>query len=106
MERIITCIPPNPRRVGYIDPIHGPLDGPLYMGSHIHQQICQLCVKKQHISCVLVCVLDGFSPFPCIVINSLVESHTATCVIREKIEAPFQPSKCCSAMRSVESKGV
>jgi len=25
--------------VGYIDPIHGPLDGPLYMGSHIHQQI-------------------------------------------------------------------
>ena len=31
------CIPPNPRRVGYIDPIHGPLDGPLYVGSHIHQ---------------------------------------------------------------------
>ena len=31
------CIPLNPRRVGYIDPIHGPLDGPLYMGSHIHQ---------------------------------------------------------------------
>ena len=27
------CIPPNPRRVGYIVPIHGPLDGPLYMGS-------------------------------------------------------------------------
>jgi len=25
--------------VGYIDPIHGPLDGPLYMGSHIHQHI-------------------------------------------------------------------
>ena len=37
MERIMACIPPNPRRVGYIDPIHGPLDGPLYMGSHIHQ---------------------------------------------------------------------
>jgi len=34
----MACIPPNPRRVGYIDPIHGPLDGPLYMGSHIHQQ--------------------------------------------------------------------
>ena len=32
------CIPPNPRRVGYIVPIHGALDGPLYMGSHIHQQ--------------------------------------------------------------------
>ena len=32
-ERIMTCIPPNPRRVGYIDPTHGPLDGPLYMGS-------------------------------------------------------------------------
>ena len=31
-------IPPNPRMVGYIDPIHGPLDEPLYMGSHIHQQ--------------------------------------------------------------------
>ena len=27
------CIPPNPRRVGYIVPKHGPLDGPLYMGS-------------------------------------------------------------------------
>ena len=33
MERIMTCIPPNPIRVGYINPIHGPLDGPLYMGS-------------------------------------------------------------------------
>jgi len=32
-ERIIRCIPPNPRRVGYIDPIHVPLDGPLYIGS-------------------------------------------------------------------------
>ena len=31
-------IPLNPRRVGYIVPIHGPLGGPLYMGSHIHQQ--------------------------------------------------------------------
>ena len=29
-ERIMACIPPNPRRVGYIAPIHGPLDGPLY----------------------------------------------------------------------------
>ena len=29
----MACIPPNPRRVGYIGPIHGPLDGPLYMGS-------------------------------------------------------------------------
>ena len=28
MERIMNCIPPNPRRVGYIDPIHVPL----YMG--------------------------------------------------------------------------
>ena len=34
----MACIPPNPKRVGYIDPIHGPLDGPLYMGSRIHQQ--------------------------------------------------------------------
>jgi len=34
----MACIPPNPRRVGYIVPIHGFLDGPLYMGSHIHQQ--------------------------------------------------------------------
>ena len=30
----MACIPPNPRRVGYIDPIHEPLD----MGLHIHQQ--------------------------------------------------------------------
>ena len=27
------CIPLNSRRVGYIVPIQGPLDGPLYMGS-------------------------------------------------------------------------
>jgi len=26
-------LPPNPRRVGYIVSINGPLDGPLYMGS-------------------------------------------------------------------------
>ena len=30
----MSCIPPNPRRVGYIDPIHGPLEGPLYMVSN------------------------------------------------------------------------
>ena len=29
----MACIPPNPRRVGYIVPIHGPLDGPQYMNS-------------------------------------------------------------------------
>ena len=29
----MASIPPNPRMVGYIVPIHGPLDGPLYMGS-------------------------------------------------------------------------
>jgi len=34
----MVCIPPKPKRVGYIDSIHGPLDGPLYMCSHIHQQ--------------------------------------------------------------------
>jgi len=27
----MACIPPNPKRVGYIVPIHGPLDGPLYI---------------------------------------------------------------------------
>ena len=27
------CIPPNPKRVGYIIPIHEPLDEPLYIGS-------------------------------------------------------------------------
>ena len=34
----MACIPSNPKRVGYIDPIHEPLDGPLYMSSQIHQQ--------------------------------------------------------------------
>jgi len=29
----MASIPPNHRMVGYIVPIHGPLDGPLYMGS-------------------------------------------------------------------------
>ena len=32
-ERIMACIPPNSKRVGYIVPIHVPLDRPLYMGS-------------------------------------------------------------------------
>ncbi len=31
MERIIVCIPPNPRKVGNIVVIHGPLDEPLYI---------------------------------------------------------------------------
>ena len=31
------CIPPNPRRMGYIDPIHGPL----FMGSNIHQHLAR-----------------------------------------------------------------
>ena len=60
--------------------------------------------EQRHISCVLVCVWMGENP--CIFINSLMESHAVTCVIREKIEVPFQPSKCCSAMRSEEPKGV
>ena len=38
--------------MGYIDPIHGPLDGPLYMGSHIHQQgmfpVSEFPVKYLH----------------------------------------------------------
>ena len=40
----MACITPNSRRVGYIDPIHGPL----YMGSHIHQQYrwADLTLKK------------------------------------------------------------
>ena len=45
IERIIACIPPNPRMVGYIDPIHEPLDGPLYMGSHIHQQYDRILIS-------------------------------------------------------------
>ena len=43
----MACIPPNPRRVGYIDPIHGPLDEPLYIGSHIHQQACRKCRRRK-----------------------------------------------------------
>ena len=44
----MTCIPPNPRRVGYINPIHGPLNGPLYMGSHIHQQFYRYFLAFQN----------------------------------------------------------
>ena len=43
-------IPPNPRMVGYIDPIHGPLDGPLYMGSHIQQHPPQSKLPAQRCS--------------------------------------------------------
>jgi len=44
------CIPPNPRRVGYIVPIHEPLDEPLYMGSHIHQHPPQSELPAQRCS--------------------------------------------------------
>ena len=33
----MACISPTLEGWVYIDPIHGPLDRPLYMGSHIHQ---------------------------------------------------------------------
>ena len=33
MERIVACIPPTLDGWVYIEHIHGPLDGPLYMGS-------------------------------------------------------------------------
>ena len=52
LERIIVSIPPNLRRVGYIVSVHGPLDGPLYMGSHIHQQ--NLFSSMLSLGCVLV----------------------------------------------------
>jgi len=45
----MACIPPNPRRVGYIVPIHGPLDGPLYMGS-----IYSNSFQEQTISCIYI----------------------------------------------------
>ena len=38
----MACILPNPRRVGYIVPIHGPLDGPLYMGSIYTNNKCTM----------------------------------------------------------------
>ena len=44
MKRIMACISPNSRMVRYIDPIYGPLDEPLYMGSHIHQHPQRLAV--------------------------------------------------------------
>ena len=50
MERIMACIPPNPRRVGYIDPIHGSLDWPIYIGSHIHQHPPQSELPAQRCS--------------------------------------------------------
>ena len=46
----MACIPPNPRRVGYIDTIHGPLDESLYMGSHIHQHPPQSELPAQRCS--------------------------------------------------------
>ena len=46
----MACIPPNPRRVGYIDPIHGSLDGPIYIGSHIHQHPPQSELPAQRCS--------------------------------------------------------
>ena len=33
----MVCITQNPKKMGYIDFIHGPLDVTLYMSSHIHQ---------------------------------------------------------------------
>jgi hypothetical protein len=46
----MACIPPNPRRVEYIDHVHGPVDGPLYMGSDIHQHPPQSELPAQRCS--------------------------------------------------------
>jgi len=59
-ERIMACIPPNPRRVGYIGPIHGPLDGPLYMGSIYSNNMIDTgllhCLRKQQTTTWKMCV--------------------------------------------------
>ena len=63
----MACIPPNPRRVGYIDPIHGPLDGPLYMGSHIHQyMVRELVIELMKVQGVHYIGKDhlGFIEYP------------------------------------------
>ena len=49
-ENNCVSIPPNPRMVGYIVSVHGPLDGPPYMGSHIHQHPPQSELTAQRCS--------------------------------------------------------
>ena len=49
-ENNCVSIPPNPIRVGYTVSVHGPLDGPLYMGSHIHQHPPQSELPAQRCS--------------------------------------------------------
>ena len=43
-------IPLNPRRVGYIIPIHGPLGGTLYMGSIYSNSLVKAQRYKHEIS--------------------------------------------------------
>ena len=47
----MACIPPNPRRVGYIDPIHEPLDGPLYGLTYtptlVTEEILNTCLEQR-----------------------------------------------------------
>jgi len=39
----VACIPPNSRRVGYIDPIHGPLYTPTLLNASIISQKLLMC---------------------------------------------------------------
>ena len=60
----MACIPPNPRKVGYINLIHGPLDGSLYMGSHIHQHPPQSELPAQRCSKLDKSIKGKYPPQP------------------------------------------
>jgi len=59
-------------RPGYIDPIHGPLDEPLYMGSHIHQQI-HTPTPPHAYTCE--CLLHSDQGNPRLLVHACAQSH-------------------------------
>jgi len=46
MERIMACIPPNPRRVGYIDPVHGLTYTPTLTHFNHKPTVINKCVRN------------------------------------------------------------
>ena len=74
----MACIPPNPRRVGNIVPIHGPLDGPLYMSSHIHQQLVMIITSNYRLHSVNLTIKQSNSSHK--VLNRLLRQEGAQTV--------------------------
>ena len=68
----MTCIPPNPRRVGYMDPIHGltytPTESVLIIVGYTWLELFPRTGRKHQVIIILLCQLS---------VNKLVSSLLA-----------------------------